>query len=107
MVPLVHLKAPKGVQGTFVVMTVPVPFSDLIPHAPSSTGPVLLTTANVNPGTPPVSTISCTVSMKSGVRIVADVPLRVDRRSLPAVISTMESRNQSSFMVVVDRDGVV
>src|SRR5258708_4172317 len=57
-------------------------------HAPNSAGPVLLTMAKVNPGTPSESTISCIACTTSGVRIVADVSLTFDLRSLPAVPST-------------------
>ncbi|SRR6266404_1237999 len=125
MDPSVHLELSKKVQRTSVVIL--VPFSDLIPQAPNSTGPVLLTMANVKPGIPSASTIFCTDSTKSGVRIVGDVPLRVDRRSLPAArtkralgsvlgtredstalgnATTTERRKHSSLMTLIDREGV-
>jgi hypothetical protein len=90
------------------------PFSDLIPHAPSSVGPVRLTKAKVKPGTSPASTISCTVSTNSGVRTVGKVPLGEDHRSLPVVAPTAlwsaiaaEMRNKSGLMTPIDRGGIV
>ena len=79
----VHLKDLEKVRRTSVVIL--VPFSDLIPHAPSSAGPVLLTMANVKPGIPSASTIFCTDSTKLGVKTLG---AGVDRRSLLAAAST-------------------
>ncbi len=86
--PSVLLKLSKEVQRTSVVIF--VPFSDLIPHAPNSARPDLLTTANVKPGIPWASAIFCTAFTTSGVRIVVDVPLTADRRSSLAVASTVQ-----------------
>ena len=64
-----------------------VPFSDLIPHAPNSAGPVLRTTAKVKPGIPFASTISWTDWMTSGVRIGPNVPLGISCRPFTCMVA--------------------
>jgi hypothetical protein len=68
---------------------------DLIPHAPSSTGPVLFTMAKVKLWTHPASTMSRTVPTKSA----ADVLLRVDRHSFRVAASLCGRINHATWVV--------
>jgi hypothetical protein len=74
---------------TFSVGVIP----DLIPHAPSSTGPVLFTMAKVKLWTHPASTMSRTVQTK----LAADVLLRVDRHSFLVAASLCGRINHATW----------
>jgi hypothetical protein len=82
---------------TFSVGVIP----DLIPHAPSSTGPVLFTMAKVKLWTHPASTMSRTVPTKSA----ADVLLRVDRHSFLVATSLCGRINHATWVVLRTKNG--
>jgi hypothetical protein len=93
-----------------------VPSSDFIPHAPSSVSPVSRTIAKVNPGISSASTIPCTASTKSGVRIVffvGDGAAEDDRCHLSAVAhaalrrTRTIGRREENLMEVIGGDGLV